>query len=94
MRDAQNEYPLKVGTVLNACFPPLFASSELMKALQSCLILVRFVFHRTWKLVTFVMLGIVAVFCLAAIAVGVFWVKRSKEDQHASFNYAKHTEDA
>ena len=65
-----------------------------MKACQSCLILVPFVFLRTWKLVAIILLGIIAAFCLIAIIIGVFWIKQANENHGASFGYAKHTEDA
>ena len=66
-----------------------------MKARQCCLILVRFVFFRSWKLVAIIMMGIVAAFCLIAIVIGVFWVKRLLRENHgASFNYVKPSEDA
>lgn len=64
-----------------------------MKARQSCLILVRFVFLRTWKLVAIITMGFAA-FCLIAIVIAVFWVKRIKDNLGASFKYAKHTENA
>lgn len=48
----------------------------------------------TWKLVAIILLGIIAAFCLIAIIIGVFWVKRANENHGASFGYAKHTEDA
>ena len=42
-----------------------------------------------------IMMGIVAAFCLIAIVIGVFWVKRLLRENHgASFNYAKPSEDA
>jgi len=48
----------------------------------------------TWKLVAIIALVIVAAFCLISIVIGVFWVKRPKENHGASFNYTEHKEDA
>lgn len=41
-----------------------------------------------------IMLGTVAAFCLIVIVLGVIYVKRSKENRSAFFNYTKHAEDA